>query len=449
MERTRFPALFAIAVMVMAASLALVAPCSDAGVSEYTEGPIYGASVTIAPGNGPVYKMKLSYGDTAVFDLKKADGTLVSQVKYELNSSGELHRSVYNQNNYTRVCAQEKSRDSDITTGYFSWSYGPAAGSWKEAGGYSSGLSNPMTMYVWFSVESYETQLSINSEYTSKATVSAYMAKNYVKFNVNGGSGSFETIEEVTYTSSPISTASITMPSDVPTRDGYNFMGWSESKTDTSVIYDASATYDIPAGTSKTLYAIWQQDTVNVTLMDGDEVYMVIPVPRGEVPVLPSDLTKEDNTFVGWFTDAGFNNAWNTATAVTGPVTLYAGWKPDLQFTTDPVADCKVIELGEGVYMFDATVSKDYSTSAASVEWKVYKGDVLQYESTGPYMTCQFTDYGTYSVELKITNSNGVSSTYNEEIVLKEPSDGIDAKGIIAIAIVVILALIVIARMFL
>ena len=111
------------------------------------------------------------------------------------------------------------------------------------------------------------------------------------------------------------------------------------------------------------------------------------------------------------------------------------------------MADCRITKLSASKYMFDATASRDYSTSAASVDWKVYKGGSLEYESTGPYMTYQFMEYGTYSVELKITNSNGVSSTYSEEMTIEEPYEGPSTTAIVAMTVMILLVAIVIGRM--
>ena len=409
--------------------------------------PIYGATYFNSPGNNPVYRITLYYGESVIFNFRDPDGLLLSQLKYELNSNGERHSYIYNQYDYTRLDVYEKVADADLTDKSFNWCYGPKAGSWVELGMYGTGLSSPSTLYVWGAMEDEQASFSVDPSYSSKASVAGYMARSLIMFNVNGGSGSFETMEDMRYSSTAASTVSFTMPAEIPTRDGYNFRGWSESATGASTLYDASTTCEFPAGTSRTMYAIWQQDTVNVTLMDGDQIHTVMAVPRGTVPVLPSDLTKADNTFVGWFADDGFNTPWDTSTPVTANITLYAGWVPDLKFTTDPVADCRITKLSASKYLFDATVSKDYSTSAASVEWKVYKEGSLEYESTGPYMTYQFMDYGTYSVELKITNSNGVSSTHNEEVTLEEPREGPSMTAIVAMTVMVLLVAIVIGRM--
>ena len=42
----------------------------------------------------------------------------------------------------------------------------------------------------------------------------------------------------------------------------------------------------------------------------------------------PADPTKDNNNFVGWYSDEGLTNAWNFDTVVTSSMTLYAKWEP-------------------------------------------------------------------------------------------------------------------------
>ena len=268
-----------------------------------------------------------------------------------------------------------------------------------------------------------------------------------LKYDINGGTGGPSSSTEKSVSSeTEMSEVAMTVSSvkDMK-RDGYVFKGWSKSLSDTKNLIQPGASISVPAGEATTLYAIWAEDTVTVTLMDGDTVYEKRVVRRGAVPTLPSNLTKADSTFVGWFTDEGLTEKWDSSSKATKDMTLYAGWKPDFYFITDPVADCKVTKVSATTYLFDATVSKDYESSAKITSWTVLKGGEAIYESTGPYMTYQFMEYGKYEVQVKLVNDYGVESVHAETITIEEPSS-IDLKSIAIFLIVAVLVVALVVR---
>ena len=448
MDRKGIVAILAVALMVISSVLLFIPSDTDGTASSTTYNRVDPNWIT--PSSGAV--------------CMNNTGAEVIEIKAETtsNSNGSMSLSIYmrNSSRYAAYYIQMKTYnepDNPDSDSFFYQSSSMAdytSSEWERFGGISGFTSAGTFKAVFYITTSSTSHTSISYTNTFTLEMDATVTKMYrytteLEYDLNGGSGGpTEPTSQTDTSESPLSTVSMGISSVADmTRTDYIFQGWAISK-DSTIVYQPGEDITVPAGQATTLYAVWVQDTVNVTLMDGDEVYQIIAVARGGIPSLPADLTKEDNTFVGWFEDAGTSVQWDTSKTVSENITLYAGWIPDLKFTTDPVADCRITKLGDNIYMFDATVSKDYSSSAASVEWKVYKGDKLEYESTGPYMTCQFTDYGTYSVELKITNSNGVSSVYKDEVVLEKPFDGIDSKGMVAIAAVTLLALIVIARMF-
>ena len=77
-----------------------------------------------------------------------------------------------------------------------------------------------------------------------------------ISYNANGGSGAPSNQIKVKGTN-------ITIPSTVPTRSGYTFLGWSTSNTATSPTYTAGASYT--ANAAATLYAVWN-DSIPPTL---------------------------------------------------------------------------------------------------------------------------------------------------------------------------------------
>lgn len=86
---------------------------------------------------------------------------------------------------------------------------------------------------------------------TTLYAVWKYSPETYtVRYNANGGTGA---------PSSQIKTygVDLTLSSTIPTRSGYNFLGWSTSSTATSATYAAGGSYTTNAGA--TLYAVWEK----------------------------------------------------------------------------------------------------------------------------------------------------------------------------------------------
>lgn len=267
-----------------------------------------------------------------------------------------------------------------------------------------------------------------------------------LKYDINGGtSGPSSSTEKTESSETPVAQTSMAVSnvSDMK-RDGYVFKGWSRS-LDGSNLIQPGGVLSVPAGEATTLYAIWAEETVTVTLMDGDSVYEKMVVRKGAVPSLPSDLTKADSTFVGWYQDKGLVAKWDSSSTADSDLTLWAGWKPAFYFTTDPVADCKVTKLFGTTYLFDATVSKDYDTSAKVTSWSVLKDGEVIHESTGPYMTYSFMNYGTYEVQVKLVNDNGVESVHTETVTIEE-SSSFDLRSVAVFLIVAVLIAVLVVR---
>ena len=85
-----------------------------------------------------------------------------------------------------------------------------------------------------------------------------YTGGTTITFNANGGSGAPSSI--TTYWSGTSAMTSQffanAIPSTIPTRTGYTFLGWSSSSTATSATWTAGQEY--PVGLPSTLYAVWK-----------------------------------------------------------------------------------------------------------------------------------------------------------------------------------------------
>ncbi|MDD6094466.1 MAG: InlB B-repeat-containing protein, partial [Clostridia bacterium] len=80
------------------------------------------------------------------------------------------------------------------------------------------------------------------------------LSANTLKFDLNGGTGSF--LNQIKLTDIPLA-----ITSAVPEKDGFTFLGWSTSKTASEPEYLSGGTYT--ANSSATLYAVWQEGGVH------------------------------------------------------------------------------------------------------------------------------------------------------------------------------------------
>ena len=114
-----------------------------------------------------------------------------------------------------------------------------------------------------------------------------------------------------------------------PTREHYSLDGWYatyDSGTDT---YSNQVTTSTVVHSNMTLHAKWTaKPTCNVTLIlnGGSGVGSSAIVDIGDY-YDPGTPTKTDSTFLGWYTDAGFNTPYDSTVPIsTSTLALYANW---------------------------------------------------------------------------------------------------------------------------
>ena len=117
----------------------------------------------------------------------------------------------------------------------------------------------------------------------------------------------------------------VTKPQD-PTKENYIFSGWYKEAACTTV-------WDFDKETvmgNVTLYAKWveaaQACVVTFDAQGGSEVEPMT-VNKGDKLAKPTNPTKENCSFLGWYKDAAYTSAWEFATDVVNEdITLYARW---------------------------------------------------------------------------------------------------------------------------
>ena len=121
----------------------------------------------------------------------------------------------------------------------------------------------------WYADKAYTSKVDDTTTATEDDEVyGRYVAQTgTIAYDANGGAfaGTAPTTTK-TYGQAAILT------SEVPTREGYTFLGWAHDKAATIAAYTPSATYSTeitPPNGTVTLYAVWQKNTFNVLLPTG------------------------------------------------------------------------------------------------------------------------------------------------------------------------------------
>ncbi len=140
----------------------------------------------------------------------------------------------------------------------------------------------------------------------------------------------------------------ITLPAN-PTKADFVFGGWFTDDNTFKNQFDAKT----PITADITLYAKWDLPDYTVTFdsKGGSEV-KAVKVKKGNTITLPTNPTKVDFAFGGWFTDDNtFKNQFDATTPITANLTLYAKWDlPDYTVTFDSKggSEVKAVKVKKG-----------------------------------------------------------------------------------------------------
>ena len=115
-----------------------------------------------------------------------------------------------------------------------------------------------------------------------------------------------------------------TIPASLPVKKGHSFKGWYTAKTD-GKLYNTVAS--ITAST--TFYAQFEANKYTVTWDLGTGQSETTEQTYGEKLVLPTEPTRKNAEFLGWFTekDGGTEIDSNTTYTTDGETTYYAHWE--------------------------------------------------------------------------------------------------------------------------
>ncbi len=102
---------------------------------------------------------------------------------------------------------------------------------------------------------------------------------------------------------------------DNPRKEGYTFVGWDQEIPTTMPSAD------------KVIKAQWSINSYTITFdTDGGDIIAPITKNYGETVIAPSNPTKEENKFEGWFIDKELTNSYIFSTMPAENIILYAKW---------------------------------------------------------------------------------------------------------------------------
>lgn len=184
-------------------------------------------------------------------------------------------------------------------------------------------------------------------------------------------------------------------PPSNPSRTGYTFSGWNGTYTNVT--------------SNRTITAGYRINTYTVTFnSNGGSAVPSRVVTYGDVVGRPSNPTKANHKFMGWYTSLSFNVAYNFNSAVTSSFTLYARWdeRPTIK-AEDIVIFEKAYtpEKWKQVRMEDVTAS-DKEDGNITGKIKV------------PYDNVDLNNQGEYKVRYEVTDSAGNKVTKEVKVTV-------------------------------
>ena len=216
-------------------------------------------------------------------------------------------------------------------------------------------------------------------------------------YSANGGSGA-PSAESKT----AVPPITFTVSSTVPTRSGYNFLGWANSATG-AVAYHAGDTLTLSG--NKTIYAVWEKAAQTYTLTYNANEGSGAPAAQSKTAVPPISFTVASGTptrsgyrFLGWADSSSGAVAYHAGDtlSLSGNKTIYAVWEKT----------------------YTVTYNVNGGTGTVSSQTK-YKDVAITLQGTEPTRTnYTFIGWSTDSGSLYATYQFGDTYSTNADLVL-------------------------------
>ena len=190
-----------------------------------------------------------------------------------------------------------------------------------------------------------------------------------IKWDAGTNGGTIDGKASITTTGKPNTTA--TAPTSTPVKAGHAFKGWYTSASGGSLYNTVTIT------AAKTFYAQFTANRYSITWDLGDGTTEETKQTYGEKLVLPTEPTRKNAQFLGWFTEAngGTQVDANTIYKTDGDSTYYAHWEITEVFSvTVPVTLPLIVDEGGEVHVGAAEIinasTGDVIVSSVSISTK-------------------------------------------------------------------------------
>ena len=335
-----------------------------------------------------------------------SSGTGTNWYDYETwygSRGSDILYAVWSRNSYTnRYYYRNTSgnQDYDDQTRYYNSSY-----TLFTTSNISEYVSNGWSLYKW-TTSSSSTSISGSGVYnpgTSLSSTSTSILKYYaisrrtvyLSYNSNGGSSVSSTSgtqywnQYGNYKTSP----TLTVTSTIPTRTGYNFLGWSTSSSATSASYHGGNSYTFSkaynTSSTATLYAVWEPKIIKVTL------------DKNEGSGGTSTIYLKYNS--GWYSNS---SCTSSITSITKPIRT--GWTFNGYYTSTS-GGAMLINSSGSITASDTYYSTD-GTKTIYAQWKA--NNPAYYDEEGGYW---YVENG-YMPQKKVTDNGTISGINSSSI---------------------------------
>ena len=290
-------------------------------------------------------------------------------------------------------------------------------------------------------LESNTDQIDVGSDETISNMQEWVKYKNSftISFDANGGSGA-PAAQTKTF-GTPL-----TLTSEKPVRSGYEFLGWSVSKTAIAADYSAGGSFSPDTG-DQTLYAVWKNKTQYTVTYDyktnggtscPTEKALVYLDEKANLGVTP---VKDGWTFVGWNTDKNAH-AGLKEYVVKSNATLYAIYSRTVTASLY-IGDKQLYSAPKGTYYNnDAGYALELPAIPSNGDWTSLSwvaGGTDHMPGTNPVLTADTRFDAKYVKNLTLSyNANGGSAApASQTVALYFLADGSyqETKPVLAAAI--------------